>query len=296
MSLLDQAKKGSTTDHTKTSSDFTYEIPPAGKTPARFIGYVEFGKQPQEYQGQEKKPALEAMLVWELNGKKHRRQVEVDGEEKEFTNRISVTLPVYTNSKAGFHKLFEAMRNGREEITHMAQMLNEPFLIDVVHNASDKDPKKVYANVKDAAGVWTVTEPRIQEFDEFGEVKGVRDIPVPAATQALMLLLWDNPTKEQWDSIFIEGEREVEKDGKKSKVSKNWMQQKCLSAIDFETSPLAQMIGGVEDAINDVLEDAKEEQKAPPKEEPPKEPKKEQPKPSDKDAKAADDVLAALGL
>jgi len=39
-----------------------------------------------------------------------------------------------------------------------------------------------------------------------------------------------------WESIFIEGEREVEKDGKKEMLSKNWIQETVMENIEWEGS------------------------------------------------------------
>jgi hypothetical protein len=53
------------------------------------------------------------------------------------------------------------------------------------------------------------------------------------------MFLWDYPSKEAWDSLFIEGTWD---DGK----SKNMLQELCMSATNFDGSPLQQMLmGGV---------------------------------------------------
>jgi len=48
------------------------------------------------------------------------------------------------------------------------------------------------------------------------------------------LFLWRRPTKEAWDSLYIEGEYE----GK----SKNRIQEQILAALDFQGSPLQQLL------------------------------------------------------
>lgn len=290
--LLDMAKTASTADHTKTQDTIAYEIPPAGPTPARFIGYIEVGKQPQEYQGEAKNPALEAIMFFELNGPKHKRTVVVDGVEQTFTNRIKVSEVVSVNSKANFKKLFNAMRYDRENITHMAQMLGEPFLVTVVHNTSGEgDKKKTFANMKDANG-WKIGPP---VFIDPMDPDRKRAIPVPEMSQEPMLLLWDNPNKMMWDSIFIDGTRTVkDKDGEEREVSKNWIQELCLKATDFDTSPLNDMLTGIHGVVSKRIA---EQEQAAEKPAEAKEEKKQEKTPVDSAAASdADDVLAALGL
>lgn len=296
-SLLNQAKTGSTVDQTKEPERKAFEIIPAGPTPARFVGYVEVGKHAQEYDGKAKADALEVILTFELNGKKHHIEYEKDGETISRTNIKRETMPAYTTSKAGFKKLFNTMRAERENITHMAQMLNEPFLITVVHNADKDDPKKVYANIKDDNG-WRVGPPLYNAQPDPLEEPIMKVLPVAEATVPLQLLLWDNPTKEQWDSIFIDGTRTVKKDGKEVEVSKNWMQERCLAAKDYESSALADMLSGADGAIADVIEQVAKEKAAEPekKESAKAEEKKPDPVKEKEPDGSADDILAALGL
>lgn len=250
--LVSQAKanteKLENQTETTAGGDFEYEVPAAGLTPARFIGYVEVGKRKQNpYQGKEKPPADEVRLYFELNGSKHQREVEVEGVKKTFTNTIAVKLTKKLSDKAGFVKLFKKMLYGRDGITHMAQMLGEPFLIKVVHNSVKKEGQKdrVYANMKDDDGNWLIQAPMVED-PLSGETTPV---PVPDVTQAVKLLLWDAPTKEQWDSIFIDGTRTVKDDkGQEREVSKNWLQLDIAeNALNFHGSALEGLVGGLGD-------------------------------------------------
>jgi hypothetical protein len=307
--LLAQAKT-TTVDHTKVTEGITFETPPAGPTMARLVGYVEVGKQPQEFDGKPKNPALECYVFFELNSKKHMRTFEVDGVEKTSFNRIQQSLPVYTNSKAGFHKLFESMRAGRDGITHMAHMLGEPFKIDVVHNTvGEGDKKKTYANMKDANG-WKIGPPMVTKYNDEGEPVETVMLPVPEPTQSLMLLLWDTPSKEQWDSIFIDGVRKTKVNGVETEVSKNWLQELCMKAVDFKGSAVEGLLTGG-DALADELaggmfddlvpDPAPETSAQKPADKPAPEVKQEtkaadKPAPTPNESKSADDVLAGLGL
>lgn len=251
--LVAQAKQSTENleDQTKVSEggNFEYEPPAAGPTPARFIGYVELGKRKQRpYQGKEKPDAEEVFLFFELNGKKHVKEVETDEGKKTFTNILRVKVTKKLNSKAGFTKLFNKMVYGRDGITHMAQMLGEGFLVTVVHNEVEKDGKKrVYANLKDADGNWMVAAPMYQTDPLDPDT--LQPLPVPEVTQPVKLLLWDAPTQEQWDSLFVDGTRTVKgEDGQEREVSKNWLQEDIVqNAVNFEGSALQAMLGGIGD-------------------------------------------------
>lgn len=309
-------------DQTDVSSggDFEYEVPPAGPTPARFIGYVEVGKRKQRpYQGKEKPDADELRLYFELNGPKHKREVEVDGEDKTFTNMLAVKVTKKLSDKATFHKLFNKMTYGRDSITHMANMLGEGFLVTVEH-AEEKNPKegqkpRTFTNIRDKDGNWLIGAPSYTDPIS----SETHDVPVPEATQPLKLLLWDNPTQEQWDSIFIDGTRTVKDDkGVEKEVSKNWLQEDIVSnSQNFEGSALQALLGGVGDLTmtEDVIEyaapeapdmgnasaDADKDTPAPSTENAasPDAEQSESEKPSETDADAASDAnetLKALGL
>lgn len=300
-SLFQQAQDAATSleDQTKVQSggDFEYETPPAGKTPARFIGYVDCGMRKQKpYQGKDKPDADEVRLYFELNGPKHQKEVEVEGETKKFTNMISVKVTKKLNDKATFTKLFKKMVYGRENITHMSQMLGEGFLIEIKHN-EEKNPKegqkpRVFANMRDDDGTWLIGAP-MYEDPMSGETIVV---PVPEMTQAGKLLLWDAPTKEQWASIFVDGTRTAKNEkGEEIEVSRNWLQEDILTnAVNFEGSPLQELLGGVGDLdLNpEAPETAAGEEKAPAEEKAPT----EEEKPADAPSGAAADVLADLGL
>jgi hypothetical protein len=294
--LINQAREATTKleDQTKVQSggDFEYEAPAAGPTPARFVGYVELGKRKQRaYQGKEKPDAEEVMLFFELNGKKHVREVEIEGEKKTFTNLLRVRVTKKLNEKAGFTKLFNKMLYGRDGITHMAQMLGEGFLVTVIQNEVEKDGKKrVYANLKDKDGNWQIAAPMYQTDPLDPDT--LQPLPVPEATIPVKLLLWGGPTKEQWESIFVDGTRTVkDAKGNETEVSKNWLQEDIVqNAVDFEGSPLQAMLGGLADlTLEEEPQDSPEVAEEAGAPETPEEAAEKQPAP-------AADPLAALGL
>ena len=247
--LVAQAKSAVDTleDQTEVRSggDFEYEAPAAGYTTARFIGYVELGRRKQApYLGQQKPDADVVRLDFELNGQKHIREIDVGGVKKQVTNRVSIMLTKKLNDRASFTKLFKKMTYGRDGIKHMVQMLDEPFIIQIVHNTKEKDGKKrTYANMRDADGNFLIQAPVL--LDPLAGTS--TPVPVPATTQPHRVLLWDAPTKEQWDSLFIDGTRTVKDDkGQEREVSKNWLQEEIVQlAVNFDGSPLQMLLSGV---------------------------------------------------
>lgn len=244
--LLAQAKQaGEGVDQTVVPS-FERSLPAEGYTTARFISYIEVGKQPQrDYQGQKKPDALNGMISFELNGPKQIVEyVDAEGNKKTRTNISRQTMAVKFGDKAKFAKLMKKMVAGRQGITHMAEMLGEAFLIKVVHNKSE-DGKKTYANINHD-GEWLVGAP--STTDPISNETTLLDVAEP--THPLALLLWETPTKEQWDSIFIDGTytKKNKDTDQEEEVSKNWIQELCLSASNFVGSPLEGVLGG-SDAI-----------------------------------------------
>jgi hypothetical protein len=156
-------------------------------------------------------------------------------------------VPKSLSDKAGFKKLFNAMTYGRSDIKHFAQMLGEPFLVNIHHNKT-KDAtsgkETIYANLNNSEGVYSIGAPR--HTDPVSEV--VTDL-VPHIKQPfspVRIFLWNNPTKPTWDSLFIDGTREVkDKEGNVTHESKNWLQEKIIGALNYTGSPLDSMLHDV---------------------------------------------------
>jgi hypothetical protein len=283
-------------------------LPPAGKTGMRFIEYIEFGHQPQRaFEGKPKQPAPEFRMTFELLGKNYVHEVEVEGGEKKIiADRIGQIIKISLSDKATFRKLFTAMSYGRPDIKHMAQMLGEPFLGTVTHSPeTDKDGKKIkqYANLRTEEGAIGIGAPflSLPVLDDEGQPTGEvtkTALKVREALSPLKIFLFDHPSKETWDTLFIDGTREVTDDkGQKSQQSKNWMQERILASTKFSGSALEAMLNGISG-----LSIEPEGETAPPAaaKAPPAAAKAAagQPKPAPK-ASARDDAaaaLAALGL
>lgn len=244
--LVGQAKQIDDQSEVKAGGDFEYTPPPEGKVSARFIGYVELGKQPQSHKGEAKPDAEEVRVTFELLGPNNIKEIEVEGGKRKIADQISITMPKKQSDKAKFYKLFKAMTYGRDGITHMAEMLGEAFFVVVKHNKVKQadGTERVYANIY-SDGQWRVESPVVE--DPIAGTKVNMSDRVHPTIAGLRIFLWQIPTKETWDSLFIDGTREVKnKDGTITEVSKNWLQELILSAKDYGGSALEQLLGGLD--------------------------------------------------
>jgi hypothetical protein len=235
--LIAAAAAGTDFTDEKKGGSFERELPEAGMAVCRFREYIELGMQPTasaKYPA--KKPALKARFVFELTTPKHVREIEKEDKSiVKIPHLMSVEAVISASEKSNFIKLFRQL-NWKGTATHPAQCLGDPFLAEIVHAWKDGDDKAktkpTYANMmKD--GMYTLAPAR--KVDPLAGT--TEELKVPGLIGDLRIFLWDNPTKETWDSLFIDGT--YERDGKE--VSKNWMQEKIMAALDFETSALAAM-------------------------------------------------------
>lgn len=229
--------------------DYEYKVPPAGVTVAVFKEYIETGKHPQKpYQGKAKPDAEMVELLFELTHPvKNKNEYEIEGEKMVAYDTIRVRMAKKTGEKAAFKKLFNAMTYGRADKKHMAQMLGEGFLVTVIHAESGEgDNKRTYANLRNKEGTWFVNAPRTQA-DPLDPESQPKAIKVPEGLRPVRIFLWDNPTKETWDSLFIDGTRTVKDGNKETQISKNWLQEKIMSAKNFQGSPLDAMLNKLTD-------------------------------------------------
>jgi hypothetical protein len=205
-----------------------YEIPASGIARARFVGYYEMGKHEEEFKG-EKKLRDKVELVFELSGPNHPPR-DFNGEK--VPQRITARETYGLTDRNHFLKLFRQM-NYSGKATHMAELLGEPFLVEIFHTKS-KDGKKTYANLRGPNG-YNIKGTTVQD-----PVSGqMVTVDVPQAMTDIKVFLWDQACKDMWDSIYIDGEYPEQKDEKTGEVtraakSKNVLQDKIRSAKNFK--------------------------------------------------------------
>ena len=219
-------------DQTKSVAGGTFEAAAAGPGLARFIGYIEIGKQKGTFKGvatvKEK-----VMLIFELVGKRHATA------EDQQPHRVTVTETYSLNEKANFFKLFQRM-NYKQDAQHICQLLGNGYKVEVIHDKWKGTDGKERTDItfKNESG-YTISPPRKEDEDsETGWV----DVAVPAARSDLRCFLWEHADLQQWGSLFIEGEYPERKNDKGEVTapakSKNTLQAKVMSAVNFQGSPI----------------------------------------------------------
>lgn len=235
-SLLAQAQQAAQSNQlqdmtdTSTGGNFEKRLLPVGTALVRFGGYIELGTQTQRpYNGQAKPPAPEAKLVFYVvggMGKDAQGQLVpfVTDEDKAngFYPRLSpyFDLVISRNEKSKSTAIFNAM-NYAGDAKHFVEKLGALYLLPIGLSAdgkyNDYDFRKLTAPVDAMSG-------QMYQAPELPEDK-------------YQLFLWDAPTQEQWDSIFIDG---TTQDGK----SKNYIQEKIQKATNFVGSPIERLLMG----------------------------------------------------
>ena len=210
---------------------------PAGLHRARFISYVEVGKQSTTFQGA---PKVEdqVILAFEFSGPRVEAAAKEAGVDYKPVVIELRPMNKSLNDKAKFYKAFQRL-NHDGKATHMAQLLGNGYLIGVTHRAykdrSGKDRIAVDLNKKGEP--LDIRPPRVEDVDT-GEFKAVS---IDSATNELSCFLWANPDLEQWGSIFRDGEWPERKDEQGNVTapakSKNVLQALVKSAKNFKGSP-----------------------------------------------------------
>lgn len=213
----------------------TYTPPAEGVCRLRFIGYVEGGKQRHEFQG-----ALaykdKVKLVFELSGPKHQPRKTDDGVL--IPHRMTIEETQSLSEKANFYKLFRAM-NYDGTATHMAQLLDREFLGTVFHKKSKSG--KTYAQLKSPAG-YSIRSP----YYEDPNTGQTHKISADPRMSDIRCFLWEFPSKEMWDSLYIEGTYEERKDDDGNVIaparSKNVFQEWIKGASNWVGSPMHEIL------------------------------------------------------
>src|SRR5512139_3594915 len=190
---------------------------PEGYAFGRLVEYIEFGNQPQEFGGKAKDPALEFSIGFALWGQGYQNDDGTPVLVRTYNTALS------RNEKARAFKLFKAL-NWKGAAKSFAQLLGETFLVKIKHVQKSKTDTTIVSRI-DLDGFLPPLDPVTKA-----------PYPIPeAADELYRMFLWSHPTKEAWDSLYVEGKYD---DG----VSKNRVQETILAALDFQGSPLQQLL------------------------------------------------------
>lgn len=229
--LLNQARaaaaQGAAENMTETTKGGGGRVLPEGTALARFTSYIEKGSHVKTFNGEAKAPAPQFQLGFTIVGG---RGINTKGEPENmvqgdvFPTVNSYDIALSRNVKSNSIKIFNSM-NYKRDATTFPEMLGRLFLLKVSHD--ERDGKKVHRI--DWKSIQAPIDPMTATPYEAPE----------APDDVYRLFLWNHPTKEQWDSLFIEGSRD---DG----TSKNFIQEDLMKAVDFLGSPLEALLAGAE--------------------------------------------------
>jgi hypothetical protein len=191
---------------------------PEGYTMARMSGVIEYGLQPQEFEGKPTADADEVQLEFVLYDEGYCNE---DG-----TPYVVRTWPfkVSRTAKSNAFKLFKSL-NWQGLHTTWIDLIGEPILLKI-KQTEHKTTKKKTSSI-DTLGFLPPINPRTKKPEECPEFD----------EQFLRFFLWDQPTMDCWDLLEIKGEND---DGR----SKNFLQEKLLGARNFAGSALEELLLG----------------------------------------------------
>ena len=235
-------------DYTQASAGGEFKPLPEGPCRLRFVGYIELGEQKKVYQGKESF-VDKARFLFEVTGPKI--EPREDGEP----HLIRFDLPKSNSEKSGYFKLFRKM-NVTGQCKVFGQLLGEGYRGMIRHDiVGEGADKKTFVTLKDVDGGWNILPP-FYDDPESGER---RQLAIPEPVSELRFFLWAWPDKEQWDSLFIDGEWEA-RDGKPAR-SKNVHQATIKGAKNWTGSPMQELLVGELD-LGDVEKPERSEEAA----------------------------------
>lgn len=231
-------------DFNNTQSGGGRGLLPKGTAFIRPVYYVEYGVQKQrEYEGKTKDPVPEFEIGFAIvggsglnaEGKPERYVLE----EGKFPIIKSYPKPISLYDKSqcvGIHKALNRVGN---KCSHMVQKLIESplYQVTITHEVPDKGKN---------AGK-TVHKIDFRNLQPAWDSVNACEYTMPEVDKSIIqAFLWDKPSIGQWDSLYIDGMNEAVKNEKgeitKPATSKNFIQEKILSALNFEGSPIQKLL------------------------------------------------------
>lgn len=227
---------------------------PEGTAFLVFSSYIEYGNQPQTFEGKAKDPQPEFRLGFHIVGG---AGINKEGQLEDYVqDGFCPTVNAFDckmsqNEKSRAVAYFNAI-NIAPKGTHFIQKLGTLYTVEIKigkNKKTGKDQNEIdFRNLQPAVDAAT-RRPHTTYLNAADEV-------VPMGTvkpEDVKVFLWNKPpsvTMDQyqamWDSIEISGEYEVKDENGKvtGKKSKNFLQEKCLAALNFAGSSLEQLLSG----------------------------------------------------
>lgn len=179
---------------------------PAGHTLAHIVGLIQFGNQPQTYDGQPKNPAPELTLQFALYDEGYCNE---DG-----TPYVVELWPFAEsqNEKANSFKMFKAL-NWDNSSTTWLDLIGKPVMVQIEQFKGGKDKKEMKSGIKKDGFLPPI------------DLRTKKPYDCPALDEDLLVcFLWDYPTKENWDAL------------------RDFHKEKCMDALNFAGSDLESML------------------------------------------------------
>jgi hypothetical protein len=223
--LREQAKATQTNMTETTKGGGKARLLPAGHTLAHIVGLVQYGNQPQSYDGQPKNPAPELSLMFALYDEGYCNE---DG-----TPYVVELYPFSesTNEKANAVKVFKSL-NWDNQSTAWIDLLGRPIMVEIEQFKGGVGKKETKSGIKKAGFLPPI------------DLRTKKPYECPVLDEELLVcLLWDYPTKENWT------------------VLRDFHKNRCLDALNFVGSDLESML--LEEGLPTTYDKKAKEEQAP---------------------------------
>ena len=190
----------------------------------RLTQYIELGTHADEFEGQKKAPAPKFLLGFTIH------QIDRSSGQPKFLDPVmhrTSRLSMSQNEKATAHKLFKRL-NYKGTAKNFAELLGTAYMVSF---KKEKLTKGKNAGKEVVRAQWLEIQAAVDPMS--GQPYNVPDL----VEDHLKLFIFDMPTKEGWDSLFIDGKKD---DG----GSKNWIQDLIVGALNYAGSKLETLVGG----------------------------------------------------
>lgn len=212
----------------------------AGFATMRLKGYIEVGVHKPSNVKHKNREMVH--VVMEVNTQNH--LINEDGVMK--PREIVIRTPKAHSNNAGFPRLFAALNAcHNNKYKHIGEMLGAEFVGQIYHSKPDSNGR-VWENF-DNDKVWSFAPAVGKNLDGTPY-----SIQVPELVSAPMMFVFDNPKltdpnhiKQMWDSIYIPGTRESEKNGQTVQTSKNYYQETLRASLTWDKSKTKQLLSTV---------------------------------------------------
>lgn len=242
--------------------------PNAGTCIATVVGYVELGRRVKKgYKGAPDKKVRKGRFILELAGGTNPHTMSEGDNPVKIAKRINVNvwLPEpgkQPSAKSGLYLFMSAVNYEKDPAIKIpAQLIGKhvKVIVSVEEFTNEAGEVIKYGSIGGAQDGFKISAPRIDLTDEAGMPTGeFKVIPAPERVSDLRCFLWDYPSMEMWDSLFIDGEYEAKpaENGKAAvpAKSKNVIQEEVMQALDWEGSPMQTLLAskGIDLNVDDI--------------------------------------------